>query len=163
MPRLTVAPSWWLILALLLWAGTACSDALQASAGPAGGSPGGLQVATVTAGTPATEAAATEEAERIARSATWAPGQLQAHFAKHGKEGPYASAEAYDASARETIRVGQQFEYVDRTSRARRRGFYDRPGNRFTAVTADGRRLTTHFRPEDGERYVRQLPQSTYR
>ena len=102
-------------------------------------------------------------AEQIARSATWSPGQLQAHFAKHGREGPYATTAAFDASAREAIRVGQEFTYVDRTTQARRRGFYDPPSNRFTAVTDDGRRITTHFRPDNGERYVRDLPGTTYR
>jgi pyocin large subunit-like protein len=101
--------------------------------------------------------------ERLAREATWAPGQLQAHFDKHGQEGPSPSAEAYDASARETIRLGREFTYVDRTTNQRRRGFYEPQSNRFTAVTEDGRRITTHFRPDDSERYVRGLPGSTYR
>jgi pyocin large subunit-like protein len=111
----------------------------------------------------ASEAASDPELERIARSATWAPGQLQAHFSKHGREGPYPTAAAYDAGARETVRVGRPFSYVDRTSRARRRGFYDPPSNRFTSLTQDGKRITTHFRPDNRERYVRDLQGSTYR
>ncbi len=103
------------------------------------------------------------EAERVARSATWSPGQLQAHFAKHGREGPYATIEAYDASARETIRVGREFTYLDRTTGARRRGFYDLSTNGFTGVTEDGRRITTYFHPDSGEHYVRGLLESTYR
>ncbi|MGH2351358.1 MAG: hypothetical protein ACRDJN_07050 [Chloroflexota bacterium] len=110
-----------------------------------------------------TVAAHSAAAERIARDARWSPGQLQAHFAKHRQEGPYATARAYDASARETIRIGQAFSYVDRTTRARRRGYYHSESNRFTAVTEDGRRITSHFRPESGERYVRNLPESSYR
>lgn len=103
------------------------------------------------------------EAERIARSATWSPGQLQAHFAKHGREGSYATAEAYDSGARETIRGGREFTYIDRTTHARRRGFYAISTNGFTGVTDDGKRITTHFRPESGEHYVRGLWESTYR
>lgn len=103
------------------------------------------------------------DAERIATSATWSPGQLQSHFAKHGREGPYPTAEAYDSSARQTVRVGRAFVYIDRTTRVRRRGFFDPPTNRFTAVTEDGKRITTHFRPDSGEHYVKGLLESTYR
>jgi len=121
--------------------------------------------------TPARSAAAPEkpagsvdvDRERIARDATWAPGQLQDHFEKHGREGPWASEADYDASARETIRIGTIFTYVDRTANAQRLGFYHRETNRFTSVTQDGRRITTQFKPDRGEAYVRGLPQSTYR
>ena len=107
--------------------------------------------------------ARSEASARIARTATWSPGQLQTHFAKHGREGAYESPAAFDAGARETIRVGKEFGYVDRTTLARRRGFYDPPTNRFTGVTEDGRRITTHFCPDSGEHYVRGLLESTYR
>ena len=101
--------------------------------------------------------------ETIAREATWAPGQLRAHFEKHGNEGPWASESALDASARETIKIGTVFTYQDRESNAERLGFYHRESNRFTAVTRDGRRIATHFRPDRGEAYVRALDRSTYR
>lgn len=101
--------------------------------------------------------------ERVAREATWAPGQLQDHFEKHGREGPWASEAEYDAAARETIRTGTAFTYVDRESNAERLGFYQKEGNRFTGVTQDGRRITTLFRPDRGEAYVRALTRSTYR
>lgn len=100
---------------------------------------------------------------RIAREATWTPGQLRAHFEKHGREGPWASESVYDASARDVVTTGTSFTYVDRESNAERLGFYDRPGNRLTSVTRDGRRITTHFRPDRGESYVRSLNRSTYR
>ena len=103
------------------------------------------------------------ERARIVREATWTPGQLQDHFEKHGSEGPWASESVYDASARETVAVGTQFTYVDRANNAERLGFFDRAGNRFTSVTQDGRRITTHFRPDRGEAYVRGLFRSTYR
>jgi pyocin large subunit-like protein len=101
--------------------------------------------------------------DRIAREATWAPGQLQAHFEKHGREGPWASEADFDASAREVIRIGTLFTYVDRESNAERLGFYDRGSNRFASVSRDGRRITTQFKPDRGEAYVRGLTRSTYR
>ena len=101
--------------------------------------------------------------ERIAREATWAPGQLRAHIDKHGREGPWASEADYDASARETITIGTAFTYQDRESNAERLGFYHKDSNRFTGVTRDGRRITTQFKPDRGEAYVRGLERSTYR
>jgi hypothetical protein len=103
------------------------------------------------------------ERARIVRDAIWTPGQLQDHFEKHGSEGPWASESVYDASARETVSIGTRFTYVDRATNAERLGFFDKPGNRFTSVTNDGRRITTHFRPDRGEAYVRGLYRSTYR
>jgi pyocin large subunit-like protein len=127
---------------------------------------GGCRGATVgqAASAPTKPAGAVEvDRERIAREATWAPGQLRSHFAKHGKEMPWHSEAEYDASARETIRIGTTFTYQDRESDAERLGFYHRESNRFTAVTRDGRRIPTHFRPDGGESYPRMLYRSTYR
>src|SRR3712207_3129430 len=106
----------------------------------------GCRSATVgqAASAPAKPAGSVEvDRERIAREATWAPGQLRAHFEKHGREGPWASESEYDASAREMIRVGTAFTYVDRESNAERLGFYQKESNRFAGVTRDGRRITT--------------------
>ena len=99
--------------------------------------------------------------ERYAR-ATWAPGQLETHFQRHAAEGPYQTAEEYDAAARETIRRGTMFTYINRESGTQRIGFYDTSGNHFTALSRDGRRITTYFRPSRGEAYVRGLERSTY-
>jgi pyocin large subunit-like protein len=130
-----------LVLALLtLSAGIACRvGAMAASAAPSD-----------------------QEREGYTR-ATWAPGQLTAHFDKHGRERPYRTAQEYDAAARETIKGGTYFTYVDRESDAERIGFYDKGGNRFTGLTRDGNRITTHFRPDRGEAYVRGLERSSYR
>ncbi len=151
MPLVTDKSRWWrgalLFLAVL---GLLACDATRAAP------PGPTDVADAAP-------ARSEAAARIARTATWSPGQLQTHFAKHGREGAYESLDAFDAGARETIRVGKEFGYVDRTTMARRRGFYDPPTNRFTGVTEDGRRITTHFCPDSGEHYVRGLLESTYR
>lgn len=99
--------------------------------------------------------------ERYASDAQWAPGQLQAHFQKH--RNGYRTEQEYDLGARAVIRDGTAFTYVDRESGDRHLGFYEKSSNRFTAMTEDGRRITTHFEPDNGEAYVRQLPQSTYR
>jgi hypothetical protein len=101
------------------------------------------------------------ERERYATEARWAPGQLGAHFQRH-PEG-YRTVEEYDRGARETIRQGIAFTYVDRTTDLPRLGFYERETNRFTALTRSGDRITTHFRPDSGERYVRNLERSSYR
>jgi pyocin large subunit-like protein len=168
------------ILALsLLVASAGCGSATSAASGPAatpaaatrqknappagaggGGSAAAGQAAAKDGGA---RTAADVDRERIAASATWAPGQLESHFEKHGREGDHRSAAQYDASARETIRTGTAFTYRDRESNAERLGFYDKSGNRFTGVTRDGRRITTHFRPDRGEAYVRNLEASTYR
>lgn len=127
---------------------------------------GGCRSATAgqAASSPAKPAGSVEvDRERIARDATWAPGQLRSHFEKHGREGPWASESDYDAAAREAVKVGTAFTYQDRESNAERLGFYLKDGNRFTAVTRDGRRITTAFRPDRGEAYVRGLERSTYR
>ena len=75
---------------------------------------------------------------------------------------PWASESDYDASARETIRIGTAFTYVDRESNVERLGFFQKESNRFIGVTRDGRRITTQFRPDRGEAYVRGLNRSTY-
>ncbi len=103
----------------------------------------------------------TADRERFASEARWAPGQLDAHFQKH-RDG-YKTVQEYDRGARDVIRNGTAFTYLDRESGDRHLGFYDKATNRFTAVTLDGRRITTHFQPDNGERYVRELPESTYR
>jgi pyocin large subunit-like protein len=142
---------------LLLLALAGCRSASATATGQAG------QVAPVPAAAPKAGSGLEVDRERIAREATWAPGQLRAHVDKHGREGPWASEAEYDASARETIRIGTAFTYQDRESNAERLGFYHKDTNRFIGVTRDGRRITTQFKPDRGEAYVRGLARSTYR
>ena len=137
----------------LAWLVAACSVA----------DPGTTAAAVVGSPTAIASQGTFVDVARIARDATWAPGALADHFGKHGSEGPWPDTGAYDRSARDTIRAGQPFTYIDRTANVRRRGFYDPSGNRFTSVTEDLRRITTHFCPDNGERYVVLLPESTYR
>jgi hypothetical protein len=99
---------------------------------------------------------------RAAQQVTWAPGQLEAHFSKHGREGPYSTQAEYDRAAREVVIIGTPFTYVDRESRASRLGYYHAPSNRFISLTADARRITTFFHPDQRDRYVRNLERSTY-
>lgn len=101
------------------------------------------------------------ERDQYATEARWAPGQLEAHFQKHPQG--YRSVQEYDRGARDVVRQGTAFSYRDREAGETRLGFFERGSGRFTALTRDGRRITTHFRPDDGERYVLRLPQSTYR
>lgn len=141
----------------------AASNASLPDADTARGAPQGQQTQPSQAGHESSPSLSLGlDVDRISREATWASGSLREHFQKHGREGPFASAEAYDASARETIRLGTAFRYIDRSTNARRYGFYHGPTNRFTSLTDDTRRITTHFKPDSGERYVRGLTQSTY-
>lgn len=126
--------------------------ACQSSSGITG--PGAVVVSTDVAGA---------NRQVWAQNASWAPGQLQEHFQKHGREGPYASADEYDRGARDTIVHGTPFTYVDRESRAQRLGFYHTETNRFTSLTADGQRITTFFHPDRRSAYVRGLDNSTYK
>jgi hypothetical protein len=82
------------------------------------------------------------------------------HFYKHGPGLGRATVEAYDESARATIRVGRRFTYTDPSSSEARVGYYHPPTQRFTALSADESRILTHFRRD--EAYVRRLPDSTY-
>src|SRR5215212_7912669 len=148
----------WLVLVLVLLAGTVVAWRAGSVPWPASTEqPASTSAATKPAGP------VQVDRERIAREATWAPGQLRAHVEKHGREGPWSSEADFDASARETIRIGTAFSYVDREANVERLGFYHRESNRFAAVTADGRRITTQFKPDRGESYVRGLTRSTYR
>lgn len=164
---------WWRLTLALLCLVTACGTTT-------GGTEGGAEARSGAVGASPTSPAASKPTRSVAPTAavawagadvdreryleaTWAPGQLEAHFEKHGREGPYRTAAEYDGAVRETIRRGVYFTYVDRDTDAARVGFYERPTNRFTGLTRDGRRITTHFRPDRGEAYVRGLERSTYR
>jgi hypothetical protein len=118
---------------------------------------------TIAINVDATDTSASLERQRWAQTASWAPGQLQEHFSKHGREGPYATIRDYDSAARDTIIAGATFTYVDRESRAPRLGFYHGGTNRFTSLTADGQRITTFFHPDRRDSYVRSLDRSTFK
>jgi pyocin large subunit-like protein len=87
---------------------------------------------------------------------------LQRHYRKHGSKFPYTSVQEYKDSSIETVNVGRSFAYTDPSTGDARQGYYDGASNRFTAVTADGRRIVTHFPPDRHQKYVEELPDSTY-
>jgi hypothetical protein len=78
----------------------------------------------------------------------------------HRGEFPGSSIERYDASAQETIAIGNRFTYRDRITHERRVGYYDRETARFTAVDPDGFIRTHHLLDEA---QVCEMPLSTYR
>ena len=94
---------------------------------------------------------------------TWPPGPtLRRHYQDHGRKFPFTSIRDYEDSSIETTQVGVEFTYTDDATGRQRIGYYDRASNRFTAVSADRRRILTHFPPDHGERYVEDLTDSTY-
>jgi pyocin large subunit-like protein len=99
----------------------------------------------------------------VARSASWLPGELPWHFGKHGHALGLSTIADYDASARDTIRVGKRFTYRTRLGRKPPVGYYDPRTNRFTALTRDEAIILTHVPPTTGAAYVRGLPRSSYR
>jgi hypothetical protein len=106
------------------------------------------------------EGIATEGAPPRWRSAR----DFEVHYQKHHAEVGVQRLEEYDASARETIRRGRRFEYREPRSGALRVGYFDPETGLFTALDAQESHILTHFRPREGEAYVRQrLPDSTYR
>ena len=85
---------------------------------------------------------------------------LEDHFGIHRREFPGYSIDQYDASAQETIILGNQFRYRDPVTRERRVGYFHRDSARFAALDIDGF-VHSHFRTD--EAYVVELPMSTYR
>jgi hypothetical protein len=89
-------------------------------------------------------------------------GTAGSPFSETRDEFPCASVQDYEASSLATIETGSRFSFDDPSSGDARVGYYDRGSNRFTALTANERRIVTHFCPRRGEQYVRDLPNSTY-
>lgn len=96
-------------------------------------------------------------------SPSWpAQSTLSFHFQKHGRKFPYTSVQEYESSSLDTVAQGVSFTYTDPGTGDSRVGYFDPGKNHFTAVTADGRRIVTHFPPDRGVKYVEELPDSTY-
>ena len=83
------------------------------------------------------------------------------HFRKHGARLGTPTVEAYDGSARGTIRAGRRFTYRAPEKDEPRVGYYDARGERLTTLTYDEAVIVSHFACP--ERYVRRLPDSDYR
>jgi hypothetical protein len=82
------------------------------------------------------------------------------HYTKHRNVLRVATEQEYDESARETIRRGVRLTYRDRSTGARRVGYFERETGRFTALNEHETRIRSHFLT--GERQVRALPESDY-
>ncbi|MBG6130179.1 RHS repeat-associated protein [Aquimarina sp. EL_43] len=90
----------------------------------------------------------------IAKNAKWVkpkqgvtgPG-LRDHYIKHGEQVGAFSTKQYDISARMTIQNGRRFTYRDRSSGARRVGYYNSSTGLFTATsqTRGVPTIMTHF------------------
>src|SRR4051794_33731471 len=94
---------------------------------------------------------------------SWPMGPtLPSHFGQHGWKFPYASVQEYEHSSIETVDIGVSFTYTDPDTGRQRVGYYHEASNRFTAVTSDGLRIVTPFPPDRHEKYVEELPDSTY-
>ena len=86
--------------------------------------------------------------------------ERQWHFRKHGLSLRTPTVEAYDASARGTIRAGRRFTYRQWVSGQARVGYYDPATQRLTILNARETRVVSHFRcPES---YVRGQDESNY-
>jgi hypothetical protein len=100
--------------------------------------------------------------QSIADAARWWDDEDWKHYNKHRGQFGRQTVEQYDKSARKTIRLGIRFTYRDPDYGAPRVGYFT-PGNgRFTVLNRSETRIITHFIPDDGEEYVRGLPESTY-
>ena len=88
------------------------------------------------------------------------PEHLEEHFRLHGHDLRAPTISEYDASAKETIELGIQFNYRDRQTGEWRLGYYDPPTERFAAMKDDAETIVTHFRC--AERYLENLPASDY-
>jgi hypothetical protein len=104
----------------------------------------------------------------VASSAQWRNGRhLLSHFGDHAHKMRLWGVNGYDRSARETIEHGARFKYTWEDPQVPglllpRVGYYHRSSNRFTALTDDEVFILTHYPPDDGEDYVRNLRDSTY-
>ena len=84
---------------------------------------------------------------------------LEYHFTKHGGGVGAKDVQGYVQSARATVRVGTSFTF--RHGYNRRMGYFHPARKRLTVLTDDGSEIVNHFHAT--EKYVRDLPESTYR
>ena len=97
-----------------------------------------------------------------ADAAQWWNDQDWEHFLAHRHELGVRTVVEYDQSARHTIRSGRYFTYRDPDSGNLRVGYFAPTTGRFTAMNPSQTKIITHFVPDRGERYVLDLPESTY-
>jgi hypothetical protein len=85
---------------------------------------------------------------------------LEDHFGDHHRELRVRSVGEYDASAQETIRLGERFTYRVRATRERRIGYFHRESSRFVATDTDGA-IRSHYITDEAD--VAGFLDSTYR
>jgi len=81
------------------------------------------------------------------------------HFREHGAEFPeYPNARAYEQGAIDFCRDSSTRRFYYRHQGGRPTiGYYNIETNTFAATSVDGRTIYTHFRPENVEKYVRNI------
>ena len=72
----------------------------------------------------------------------------------------YTTIEAYDRSARGTIRAGTRFTYRERGGLLKRVGYFHRQTGRLTVLDESETRIVNHF--ECSEVYIRRQINSDY-
>jgi hypothetical protein len=82
------------------------------------------------------------------------------HFEDHRGPLHVRSIEEYDASADETIALGEEFTYRERWNGEPRIGYFHRETSRFVAMDLDGV-TRSHYVTDEAD--VADLPMSTYR
>lgn len=87
---------------------------------------------------------------------------LHRDFGKHGPEMPWSTVQDYETSSLDTIQAGTRFEFEDQKSGRDRVGYYDKATNRLTVLTDDELLILSHYRPTQGETYIRRMLRSTY-
>lgn len=90
----------------------------------------------------------------------WDVANLMNHFNQHGHKFPYPSFREYEMSSMMPIVNGRRFHYREPKGGQRRIGYYDLVTGYLTIVSANGRRIISHYPAT--VRYVRSLPESTY-
>ena len=83
------------------------------------------------------------------------------HYTKHRNTLGVATEQEYDESARDTERCGRRFTFRDRSSGARRVGYFERATGRFTVLNERETRIRSHY--VTSERQIRGLLESDYR
>lgn len=86
--------------------------------------------------------------------------QLKDHFAQHGREMGFRTADEYDASVQETLSTGVYFTYFEPAENAQRIGCFNHTTGKFVVLTDDDERIVSHF--ITSVRYIRRLPYNNY-
>jgi hypothetical protein len=84
---------------------------------------------------------------------------LEDHSEVHAGKLRCRSVAEYDASAQETVALGNRFTYRDRITKLRRVGYFHRESSRFVCLDLDGY-IHSHYQTD--EAHVAELPESTY-